>query len=368
MKNNKITLFISNLEGGGAERVMATLANEFVNKGFEVDLLLVKASGPFLQEVDDKVNVVSFDSSKTIFSLFSLISYLRRERPIVMLSTLLMTNIITVLAKYLTGVNTKIILREAITASADDRFKKNNLERLISLFRRWALQKADLVVAPSNGVSDDLIKFYKIKKERIRVIYNPVNIKKCYESALEKNDFLDSIPETTPIILGMGRLNGQKDFETLVKAFKIVRSDHNVLLIILGEGNERAALETLVLKNDLGNYVILPGFISNPYPYFKKASVYVLSSLYEGMPNTLIQAVVFQKQIVATDCPSGPFEILHGGKYGDLVEIGDVKAMASGIVKGLAGQLNSLPADQVSALYESGHIADQYLDILLRNN
>jgi glycosyltransferase involved in cell wall biosynthesis len=368
LKKNKITLFIANLEGGGAERVMVTLANEFVNKGYEVDLLLVKAVGPFLQEVDNKVNVVSFDSSKTIFSLFPLISYLHKEKPRVILSTLLMTNIITVLAKYLIRAKAKVILREAITASADDQYKKMNFERIISLFRKWALKRADLIVAPSKGVSDDLIKFYKIKNERIRVIYNPVDINKCFQNALEKNTFLDAIPVTTPIILGIGRLNGQKDFETLINAFKIVRSSQNALLIILGEGNQRSKLEKVIFNHELSECVILPGFISNPYPFLKRASVYVLSSLYEGMPNTLIQAVVFQKQIVATDCPSGPFEILDGGKFGHLVEIGDVKGIASGILLGLTGQLKTLPADQVSALYESGHIADQYLDILISNS
>lgn len=365
MESKLITIFMPNLNGGGAERVMATLANEFVGKGFKVNLLLVKAAGPYLREIDERVDVISLGVSKNIFSVFPLIIYLRRNKPQVVLSTLLMTNIIVVLAKYLSGVNTKLILREAINASAEDRSKKGDFVQVVSFFRKWALKKADLVVAPSHGVANDLVEHFKINSEKIKVIYNPVHFDKYYQSAMESHEILNTIPPNKNIILGIGRLNRQKDFKTLINAFEIVRSKTDSVLIILGEGNERKQLESLIDEKNLNAHVILPGFLTNPFPFFKRASVFVLSSLYEGMPNSLIQAAVFEKQIVATNCPSGPFEILQGGEFGYLVNVGDVDEMAIGIEKGLNRQLVVQPITNVLELYNSNDIANKYLDILL---
>ncbi|AWL10330.1 CDP-glycerol glycerophosphotransferase [Aquirufa nivalisilvae] len=365
MRNKTITIFIPNLEGGGAERVIASLANEFVDKGFKVDLLLVNATGPYLREIDEKVNIISFGVSKNIYSLIPLISYLRKFRPKVILSTLLMTNIIAVLAKKMARVNTRVILREAITASADDQFKKGNFEYLITHFRKWALKNADMIIAPSHGVSKDLVKYYGLNPMKVKVIYNPIHVDKCFQFAHEYNEILYSIPPDKKIVLAIGRLTGQKDFMTLINAFKKVRLNIDAVLVILGEGNQRKQLELLIDKNNLNDHVILPGFIVNPFPFLKRAAVFVLSSLYEGMPNSLIQAVVFQKQIVATNCPSGPFEILQGGKFGYLVNMGDDEAMALGIEKGLHGQLEKQPIKNVLELYNSNDIANKYLDILL---
>lgn len=364
MKYKKITIFTSSLEGGGAERVIATLANNFVKNGHKVDLLLVRSVGPFLSEIDEKVNIISLGATKNIFSLLPLISFLRKNKPEVILSTLAMPNFIVILAKYLTRVNTRIVLREAITASVDDNFKKKKFISLFPYLRKWTLNKANYIIAPSIGVCNDLVNSYGINQDKIKVIYNPINIERCFHMALEKNNLLDSIPPNKNVILGIGRLTEQKDFFTLINAFKIVRSKFDSVLIILGEGNCRKQLETLVDKNKLKTDVFLPGFISNPFPFLKRASLFVLSSLYEGMPNVLIQAVLFQKQIVATNCPSGPFEILQGGDFGYLAKISDEKDLVIGMEKGLEGLLKLVPIQQAIELYNSNDVAEKYLDIL----
>lgn len=364
MNAKTITIFIPDLGGGGAERVIVTLANEFIKKDFKVNLLLVRLTGPYVNEIDDRVNIIVLGASKNIFSLFPLVSYLRKYKPSVILSTLLITNIITILAVKLARLKTRVVLREAITASASVHFDQKTTEIIISKFRKWALKNADIVIAPSFGVSNDLIESCGLNPNKIRVIYNPISLEKCFHDALEYNDILNSIPLNKKIILGIGRLYGQKDFVTLINAFNRVKNNKDVILVILGEGKDREKLETLVSLNNLEEQVILPGFVSNPFPFLKRAKVFVLSSLYEGLPNSLMQALVFQKQIVATNCPSGPYEMLFGGQFGYLVNIGDVEEMALGIVKGLNGQLNELPINKVSELYNSNDVANKYLEVL----
>ncbi len=366
MNANSITIFIPDLGGGGAERVIVTLANEFIRKKIEVNLLLVRLTGPYVKELDPKVNIIVLGASKSIFSLFPLVSYIRKHKPKVILSTLLITNIITILAVKLARLDTRVVLREAITASATVHFDQKTTELIISKFRKWALKNADIVVAPSFGVSDDLVESYGLDRNKIRVIYNPISLEKCFHDALENNDILNSIPLNKKIILGIGRLYGQKDFQTLIDAFSRVKNNKDTILVILGEGKDREKLETLVSLNNLEEQVLLPGFVSNPFPFLKRAKVFVLSSLYEGLPNSLIQALVFQKQIVATNCPSGPFEMLFGGKFGYLVNIGDVEEMSLGLEKGLNGQLNVLPINKVSELYNSNDVANKYLEVLFK--
>lgn len=362
----KVALFIPNLEGGGAERVIVTLANQFYKKGYSVDLVLVRAVGPYLMDVDNGVNIISLDASKNSYSLFPFIKYLRRERPEAVLSTLLIVNIVAVLAKIISGVNTKIVLREAINASADQQFKKGKAERYLGLLRKWALKKADVIISPSFGVKSDLILNLGIQESSIEVIYNPIDIERVVSESFKPDSLIELFDLGKPVILGMGRLNGQKNFDLLIRSFHLISNKCDAILLILGEGNERKPLEELIEKLDLNTRVFLPGFVSNPFVYLRLSSVFVLSSRYEGMPNALIQAAIFQKPIVSTDCPSGPSEILNNGEFGCLVDINDENAIGEGILKGIAGNLTIHSKEYLKARYEASVIAEKYLEILLR--
>ena len=364
-KKYKITLFVADLGGGGAERVMVTLANEFSRSGHQVDLVLGQDRGPYLKEVDPIVRIISLGVSKTIYSVFPLIKYLKREKPDVVLSTLLICNIISVLANMLIGSKAKVVLREAISPSAENKFLKWDVERIISFFRKWALKRADAIVAPSYGVAEDLSNVFSINSSKIFVIYNPVDIQKIFAASAEENALIDKLLLDIPVILGIGRLHKQKDFPSLIRAFNEVLKDKNAVLIIIGEGHERKNIEGLIDELQLTDKVYLPGFVENPFPFLKRASVYVMSSLYEGMPNALIQAVVFQKQIVSTTCPSGPSEILDNGAIGCLVNVSDITGLVKGIRKGLNNELSISGMEQIIKRYDSVFIAKEYLKVLL---
>jgi glycosyltransferase involved in cell wall biosynthesis len=130
------------------------------------------------------------------------------------------------------------------------------------------------------------------------------------------------------LVLAVGRLTYQKDFSTLLRAFATVREKMDARLVILGDGPDRRNLESLATKLDIENHVDFPGYVDNPYPYLKRADLFVLSSRYEGLPNVLIEAQICGAPIVSTDCPTGPDEILMKGRAGVLVPVGDAASMA----------------------------------------
>jgi glycosyltransferase involved in cell wall biosynthesis len=159
----------------------------------------------------------------------------------------------------------------------------------------------------------------------------------------------------------------QKDFGTLIRAFGHVRQTRSARLLILGEGPDRPALEALVNQLDLRDDVVMPGFVENPYAYMSRASLYVLSSRWEGLPTVLIEALYCGPPIIATDCPSGPREILSDGRHGTLVPVGDAAALTAAIEDGLAGNTPS-PSEESWRPYSLEVVVEQYADLLLNGS
>jgi glycosyltransferase involved in cell wall biosynthesis len=190
---------------------------------------------------------------------------------------------------------------------------------------------ADAIVAVSKGAADGLADSLDIERERISVIYNPVITPSFLEHSTDPLAHKWFKADEPPVIVGMGSLYPLKDFPTLVRAFAQVRTHLPCRLFIMGEGEQRKELEDLAEKLGVKEDVLLPGFIANPFPYLRQASVFVLSSLLEGLGNVLIEAMALGVPCVATNCKSGPDEILAGGKYGALIPVGDVEAMAAAI-------------------------------------
>jgi glycosyltransferase involved in cell wall biosynthesis len=162
--------------------------------------------------------------------------------------------------------------------------------------------------------------------------------------------------------MGIGRLAPKKDFPTLLRAFAEIRGKYRARLMILGEGPARGELEALVRELDLEADVALPGFVENPYAYLARANLFVLSSRWEGLPTVLIEAMFCGVPVVATDCPSGPREILGGGRYGTLVPVGDMDALTHAMEAGLSGKIEPAPSESWHA-FEPGVATDQYLEM-----
>lgn len=329
----RIALFVQALHGGGAERVMVNLANSFSERGVKTDLLLAVAEGPYLSDVAPTVNVVDFGGRHTIQALPGLVRYLRSERPDALLSTMAHANVIAVWASSLARVSTRVVLRETNTHSkrlVNDRgLKAPIIRRLIKMY----YPRADAVIAPSQGVLDDLVHHFGVPEELLHQVYSPTVSSKLRDSAaadLSDPWFGDGHPA---VVLSVGRLSRQKDYGTLIRAFALARERRPMRLVILGEGEEREVLEIMVQEMRLTNDVRMPGFVNNPFKYMSRADVFVLSSTWEGLPNVLIEAMACGTPVVSTDCPSGPTEILDGGRYGTLVRPRDVEGMASAMLE-----------------------------------
>jgi glycosyltransferase involved in cell wall biosynthesis len=142
------------------------------------------------------------------------------------------------------------------------------------------------------------------------------------------------------VILAVGRLSKEKDFPSLIRAFALVKQQYPVKLIILGQGDELLALEELVRELELVDDVAFPGFVTNPYSYMSKAKMLVMTSIYEGFGNVLVEAAIAGTPVVATNCESGPAEILEDGKYGELVAVGDVPGLAAAMISTLKNPRN----------------------------
>lgn len=363
----KIAVFLADLYGGGAERVMLYLARGFVDRGFEVDLVLAKAQGAYLSQIPQGVKVVNL-GKRLLQSIPDLARYLRQEQPIALLSALEDANTIALWARRLAGGQTRVVVTVHNTLSREAENATELKRRLAPYLARWFYPWADAIVAVSRGAADDLVRM-GLPAERIKAIYNPVIVPEFAAKIREPLEHPWFLPEQPPVILGAGRLEVQKDFATLIRAFALVRSrsvslGKSARLMILGEGTERSRLEDLVRELGLENDVALPGFAANPFAYMARASAFVLSSLFEGMGIVLVEAMAAGTPVIATDCESGPAEILADGRYGKLVAVGDVEGLASAISSTLENPPDPELLRSRAAEFSLDRAAEQYLKVV----
>jgi glycosyltransferase involved in cell wall biosynthesis len=362
----RIAVFLPSLDGGGVERVFAELCGEFAALGYAVDLVLASARGPYLSEVSARVRIVDLDAGGVLSSLPKLIRYLRSARPCVMLSGLDHANVIGIVACAVAGGRTRCVvsMRSVPTAVWQENRSVRGwiILQLVKILYRFA----DRIVGNSSAVAHDLARFQRIPARKIAVIYNPLDINRIVLASRAAVDHPWLVEGAPPIVLGVGSLAVLKDFPTLIRAFALVRSRCNCRLVILGEGPDRAALEELMRELGLGGDVLLPGFVANPFAWMKRARVFVSSSLTEGCPNALMQALACGTPVVSTACPGGSAEILEDGKWGHLVAVRNPSAMADAIIATIAAT-NRLNVQQRAADFALATIAREYLQILLPN-
>jgi len=345
--------------------MMLNLAQGLAGLGCTVDLIAVKTKSKYLSELPDSVSLYNLGASHTFGSIVPLARYLRTHRLSALLSAKDRANIAAIVARRLSGTNPRLVIRMGTTVSAALGGNRTLRERLWYLRMRIFYPAADAVVAVSQGVALDLRSRAKIPQGKLNVIHNPVvtpGLLAKAEEPIRDDWFSQGHP---PVILGVGRLTRQKDFTTLVKAFAQVRRSMACRLVILGEGRDRSALESLSARLGLQSDVRLPGFTSNPYPYMKGASVFVLSSRWEGSPNVLTEALALGTPVVSTDCPNGPREILQGGKFGPLVPVGDSQALAHAILETLRKPHEKSLLKSAVSTYTLEESSKQYLELLL---
>jgi glycosyltransferase involved in cell wall biosynthesis len=359
----RIAVLLPSLEGGGAERSMLNLIKGFLAQGRAVDLVLCQAKGAYIGEIPAGTRLIELQGvsglrarcstvagnirdffvllrpvllakkiAPEITRISSLQQYMKTGQPDVVLSALTYANLLLIWAKQMSRSSVPVVVSERIALStfctAPANARKWRWRFLPDIVRR-TYPRASAVISVSHHAADELIANIGVSRQLITTIHNPVvddTLRTNAEQALAHQWF--AMDAGVPVILAVGRLTEQKDFATLLRAFAQVRAGRPARLVILGEGRLRPELESLANALGIQSDVDMPGFVANPFQYMARASLLVLSSLYEGLPGVLIQALACGCPVVSTDCPGGSKEILANGQYGPMVTVGDVAGMA----------------------------------------
>jgi glycosyltransferase involved in cell wall biosynthesis len=361
-----IALVLHDLRGGGAERACLRLARGMVAEGRDVDLILVRGEGVYLRDVPAGARLTVLDKPRVSQAIMALAAHFRRTRPKAVLSALTHMNLATILAARLSGVGARVVVSERNQISAKAQTAQGVWQR--ALYRAVPLiyRAADRVVAVSGGVAEDLTQFGRLPDGKVRVIHNPVfdpDIERLARAAPRHGWFEQDGP---PIVLAAGRLHHQKGFDTLLRAFAIARAQVDCRLVILGEGSERALLMQQAEQSGLGYDIDMPGFCENPFALMARAGAFVLSSRWEGFPNALVEAMACGAPVIATDCPSGPREILQDGKIAALVPVDDAQALGQALIATLSSRPDTAASRARAQGFSIAAAAHQYLDALER--
>jgi glycosyltransferase involved in cell wall biosynthesis len=333
----KTLFFISSLDGGGAERVMVDLVRHIDRGRVEPSLVLLYPyeESPYKNDLPDdlRIIVVERKSDHVFHQLKQFVAFLKtvfRENPRVILSMLTHNNIMALVAGVFLGIEVIVCehntLGEVIKTREGRTMLGLPVAPVVKIFYRFV----NKVIAVSEGIRLNLIEDFGIPAEKVRTIYNPIDLDRIQASSSLQpgHPFFEN---QKPIVIAMGRLVEQKGFDTLIKAFRYVVQEIDARLIIMGEGPQRGVLENVIEKCGIAGKVSLPGFQGNPYALLSSSDVFVLSSNYEGLPMAIFEAMACGVPVIATDCRSGPREILSNGTCGMLVPVGDEIALAQGI-------------------------------------
>ena len=335
----RIAIFLPSLDGGGAERAMVALANGLHAAGEPVDLVLVRAQGPYLAEVSPGIRIIDLQGDRALSALLPLVHYLRCERPRIMMAVMTHVALVALVARILARVPVPLLVSERISLAGARSLTRGWSSRIMWRGVQLLYPRADRIVAVSEALADELRAALRVMPGKIQVLYNPVISPGFDELRNQPADhpwFQEAA--TIPVIFAAGRLHAQKGFDTLIEAFARVHRTRRARLLILGEGEDRVSLMRMAKDLGVAGDVDFPGFVVNPFPTMNRADLVVLSSRFEGLPNVLIQAMACGIPVVATNCPTGPGEILENGKWGRLVPVGDVEEMTIAISASLSAR------------------------------
>jgi len=360
----RIACFFSTSGHSGVDRAARHLIPVLARRGYRVDLLKVRRHGPELPEVPAGVEVIDLGSRHTYGCVPGIIGYLRHKRPVVMLSDKDRVNRTALLARLLARVRTRLVFRSGTTISID-LATRSLLERWIQRSSiGWLYPYADRVIVTSAGVADDMVAYSGLAREHIRAVPSPIVPQSLLEVTLPRPNHPWFGNPSVPLILSAGELCARKDFETLMRAFAQVRVRRPCRLMILGRGKARERLLALSRRLDVAQDVALPGFVPQPYAYMAHADLFAFTSRWEGLGFVIIEALAVGTPVVATDCPSGPREILADGRYGTLVPVGDDAALAEAIAATLAAPLPGKVLKRAALPYEIEAGTDAYLEAM----
>lgn len=339
-KKIKIAYFIPVYRGAAMARWALNITDNLDPQKYAVSFVGLTIEGSFKGQIPSYVRLVNLGDIYAPGIFFKLIVYFRKERPDIFVSAFPHINTISIIAKIISKVKTKVVLTEhnhffLLVSNASNIFRRFFGLYILPQVMRLFYPLADSVICVSNGVAKSILDVVNVK-DKIVVIYNPVVHDKIYQLANESIDHPWFLDPKIPIVLAAGRLVRQKDYPTLLRAFALVTQKIPARLVVLGEGPELKKLQVFCRGLGIMDQVAFLGLQKNPFNYMKMASVFVLSSLHEGFGNVIVEAMACGTPVVATDCKSGPGEIIEDGKSGILIPVQDFGALAEAIIKVLS--------------------------------
>lgn len=367
MEQKKVLFFIYQMGKGGAARTLLNIMNNLDRQKFKPILVTLNYNGEYEQYVKDDIQFIKLKQKRLRNAIFPLAKVIRNVQADIVFSTIPNYNTIAILANKFSFSKAKSIVREADNLGGS---------RLVDLKLRlygMLYRTTDQVVSLSEGVKENLVKKYKVKRENIEVIYNPIDLKHIEQeinSGKLPKEHEQIFQKGEPVVITAGRLVKQKDHFTLIKAFAETNKKVPSQLVILGEGPLKDELMQLSQTLNVNERVHFLGFQDNPYIYFHKANLFVLTSIHEGFSHVIAEALACGTPVVSTDCKSGPSEVLDKGKYGMLCEVGNVDEISTGMLQTLTLNQNELEKIQQLGIkratyFNADKIVQQYEDLFI---
>lgn len=367
--------YLSARNMGSRERLLLAAARTLVERGEQVDILVASPEATLRDALaaDPRTNLQLVDLAKhsrsaphkvrVTLSIRRLAHWIDATRPAVLFGTSVPPNLACLAAARWAQNRPRIVLRQSNTLRVNRHPRYGELRRRPrDLLVPRLYPHANVIIAVASEVADNLQTLGI--ETRIEVIPNAVEIAYATERASEPPGHPWLLEGDRPIVVAVGRLVAKKDQLTLLDAFARVVRDRPARLLVFGEGPMRRPLERRIAALGLGEHVALPGHTANPFAAIARADLFVLSSISEGMPSALIEALACGTPSVSTDCPSGPAEILEAGKVGRLVEVGNPEALARAMLETLDAPPPPEALRRRAADFAFDRIVGRYADLL----
>lgn len=366
---SRISIVLHDLRGGGAEKMMVRLANQLVEDGDDIDMILITGGGENKPYLDDRVNLIELQCHRTLNAFAPLRKALKTCRPDGVLSALTHINVISAIVCFSLGWSKKLSVSERNAFSLDKKVNANAVMKAAYAVAPWIYRVLpNPVIAVSKGVADDLIATTVVRERDVVTAPNPVITKETIEAAKHEPQHPWLVDKQTKVIVSVGRLAYQKGFDMLIDVFYKVHKTVDCRFIIFGEGELRQNLQSQIDSLGLTECVSMPGYTANPLAEMNAADLFVLSSRFEGSPNAIVEAMSVGTSVVAFDCPHGAREILEISHGKSLVEYQDVDDLKEKMINTLTSNPSGKDASLMdrAKYFSSAHSAEKYRALILR--